>query len=88
MAALVVNSIEMTEIPVNRIDKILVEDVIREEYGLGARVSRSVYCTLGRLGENSNAVVRSLRDVLKKRYDVMMDAVFMGWTSLFFEPPD
>ena len=45
-AALVANSIEMTGISVNRIDRILEEDVIREEYGLGACVPKSVYHTV------------------------------------------
>lgn len=86
-AALVANSIEMTGISVNRIDRILEEDVIREEYGLGASAPKSVYRTVDRLGKNSDAVVRFLGDVLKRKYGVKMDTVFMDWTSLFFEAP-
>ena len=86
-AALVANSVEMTGISVNRIDRILEDDVVREEYGLGSNAPRSVYRTVDRLGENSDAIVRYLGEVLKKRYGVKMDTVFMDWTSLFFEAP-
>ena len=86
-AALVANSVEMTGISVNRIDRILEEDVIRAEYGLDANAPRSVYRTVERLGENSDAIVKYLGGVLKKKYGVKMDTVFMDWTSLFFEAP-
>ena len=86
-AALVTNSVEMTGISVNRIDRILEEDVIRAEYGLDANAPRSVYRTVERLGENSDAIVKYLGGVLKKKYGVKMDTVFMDWTSLFFEAP-
>lgn len=86
-AALVANSVEMTGISVNRIDRILEEDAVREEYGLGANAPRSVYRTVKRLGVNSDAIVRYLGDVLKRKYGVKMDTVFMDWTSLFFEAP-
>lgn len=86
-AALVANSVEMTGISVSRIDRILEEDVIRGEYGLGANAPRSVYRTVDRLGENSDTIVRYLGKVLKKQYGVKMDTVFMDWTSLFFEAP-
>ena len=78
---------EMTGISVNRIDRILEDDVVREEYGLGSNAPRSVYRTVDRLGENSDVIVRYLGEVLKKRYGVKMDAVFMDWISLFFEAP-
>ncbi len=86
-AALVANSVEMTGISVNRIDRILEEDAVREEYGLCANAPRSVYRTVKRLGVNSDAIVRYLGDVLKRKYGVKMDTVFMDWTSLFFEAP-
>ena len=86
-AALVANSVEMTGISVNRIDRILEEDVVREEYGLGANAPRSVYRTVERLGENSDAIVRYLGEELKTRYGVKTDTVFMDRTSLFFEAP-
>ena len=86
-AALVANSVEMTGISVNRIDRILEEDAVREEYGLNANAPRSVYRTVKRLGVNSDAIVRYLGDVLKRKYGVKMDTVFMDWTSLFFEAP-
>ena len=86
-AALVANSVEMTGISVNRIDRILEEDAVREEYGLGADAPRSAYRTVDRLGENSDAIVTFLGDVLKRRYGVKMDTVFMDRTSLFSEAP-
>ena len=86
-AALVANSVEMTGISVSRIDRILEEDVIRGEYGLGANAPRSVYRTVDRLGENSDTIVRYLGKVLKKQYGVKTDTVFMDRTSLFFEAP-
>ena len=86
-AALVANSVEMTGISVNRIDRILEEDAVREEYGLDANAPRSIYRTVDRLGENSDAIVRYLGVVLKKKYGVKMDTVFMDWTSMFFEAP-
>ena len=57
-AALVANSVERTEISVSRIDRILEQDIIREEYGLDANAPRAVYRTVDRLGENSDAIVR------------------------------
>lgn len=86
-AALVANSVEMTGISVSRIDRILEEDVIRGEYGLGANAPRSVYRTVDRLGENSDTIVRYLGKVLKKQYGVKMDTVFMDRTSPFSEAP-
>ena len=61
--------------------------MIRAEYGLDANAPRSVYRTVERLGENSDAIVKHLGSVLKKKYGVKMDTVFMDWTSLFFEAP-
>jgi hypothetical protein len=86
-AALVANSVEMTGISVNRIDRILEDDVVRKEYGLGSNAPRSAYRTVDSLGENSDAIVRYLGEVLKKQYSVKMNTVFMDWTSLFFEAP-
>ena len=86
-AASVADSVEMTGISVNGIDGILEEDVVRAEYGLGANAPRSVYRTVERPGENSDAIVKYLGGVLKKKYGVKMDTVFMDRTSLFFEAP-
>jgi len=86
VAALVSNSIEMTGISINRLDRMLVSPAIRKEYGLGADV-RSIYRTVERIGKNSDAIVRYLGNVLKERYGVTMNAVFMDWTSMYFETP-
>ena len=86
-AALVANSVEMTGISVSRIDRILEEDAVREEYGLDVNAPRSIYRTVDRLGEKSDAIVKYLGGILKRKYGVKMDTVFMDWTSLFFEAP-
>jgi len=85
--ALVANSVEMTGLSVNRLDRVLSNDMVREEYGLGANAPRSVYRTVERLGRNSDAIVSYLGDVLKRKYGVRMDTVFMDWTSMYFEAP-
>ncbi|HKM13349.1 MAG TPA: hypothetical protein VJY42_00265, partial [Candidatus Methanomethylophilaceae archaeon] len=77
----------MTGLSVNRLGRVLSDDMVREEYGLGANAPRSVYRTVERLGRNSNAIVSYLGDVLKRKYGVRMDAVFMDWTSMYFEAP-
>jgi hypothetical protein len=77
----------MTGISVNGIDRILEEDVVRAEYGLGANAPRSVYRTVEQPGEDSDAIVKYLGGVLEKKYGVKMDTVFMDRTSLFFEAP-
>lgn len=86
-AASVADSVEMTGIPVNGIDGILEEDVVRAEYGPGANAPRSVYRTVERPGEDSDAIVNYLGGVLEKKYGVKMDTVFRDRTSLFFEVP-
>jgi transposase len=48
---------------------------------------RSVYRTVERLGRNSDEIVSFLGNVLKKKYGVGMDTVFMDWTSMYFEAP-
>ncbi len=83
--ALVANFVEITGLSVNRLDRILVNDVVREEYGLDANAPRSVYRTVERLGRNSDSIVSFLGEVLKRRYGVRMDTVFMDWTSMYFE---
>jgi transposase len=85
--ALVENSVEMTGLSVNRLDRMLKNDTIRAEYGLDANAPRSVYRTVERLGRNSDAIVRYLGGTLKRRYGVKMDTVFMDWTSMYFEAP-
>ncbi len=85
--ALVANCVEMTGISVNRLDRLLQNDVIRAEYGLGANAPRSVYRTVERLGENSDGIVRFLTGMLRRKYGVGMDTVFMDWTSMYFEAP-
>ena len=85
--ALVSTSVEMTGLSVNRLDRILSNDTVREEYGLGANAPRSVYRTVERLGRNSDEIVSFLGNVLKKKYGVGMDTVFMDWTSMYFEAP-
>ena len=79
--ALVANSVEMTGLSVNRLDRLLENDIVRAEYGLDANAPRSVYRTVERLGRSSDAIVSFLGDVLKRRYGVRMDTVFMDWTS-------
>ena len=85
--ALVSTSVEMTGLSVNRLDRILSNDMVREEYGLGANAPRSVYRTVERLGRNSDEIVSFLGNVLKKKYGVKIDTVFMDWTSMYFEAP-
>ena len=86
-AALVANSVEMTGVSVSRIDRILENDIVRNEYGLGANAPRSVYRTVERLGRSSDDIVRYLAGVLKTKYGVRMETVFTDWTSMFFEAP-
>jgi len=86
-AALVANAAEMTRLSVNRLDRVLVNEAVRREYGLDANVLRSVYRTVGRTGRHSDGIVGFLGQVLKEKYGVKMDTVFMDWTSLYFEAP-
>lgn len=85
--ALVANSVEMTGLSVRRLDRILEDERVREEYGLGANAPRSVYRTVERLGENSDGIVSFLGETMRRRYGVGMDTVFMDWTSMYFEAP-
>ena len=84
VAALVSNSIEMTGISINRLDRMLVSPAIRKEYGLGSD-ARSIYRTVERIGKRSDDIVKYLGNVLKERYDVSMNTIFMDWTSMYFE---
>ena len=77
----------MTGLSVNRLDRILSNDMVREEYGSGANAPRSVYRTVERLGRNSDEIVSFLGNVLKKKYGVKIDTIFMDWTSMYFEAP-
>jgi transposase len=86
VTALVANSMEMTGISVNRLDRMLEGDDVRAEYGLTGSL-KSVYRTVERLGRNSDAVVQYLGGVLKDGYGVTMGTVFMDWTSMYFEAP-
>ena len=86
VTALVSNSNEMTGMSVSRMDRMLGDDVVREECGLGSD-PRSVYRTIERIGRNSDAVVRFLGTALKERYGVTMETIFMDWTSMYFESP-
>jgi len=83
----VANSVEMTGLSVNRLDRLLENDIVRAEYGLDANAPRSVYRTVERIGRNSDAIVGFLGEVLKSKYGVKMDTVFMDWTSMYFEAP-
>ena len=38
-----------------------------------------------RPGRNSDSIVSFLGDVLKRRYGVKMDTIFINWTSMYFE---
>jgi transposase len=84
VAALVSNSIEMTGISINRLDRMLESDTVRDEYGLKGD-ARSVYRTVERIGRNNDLIVQYLGNVLKERYGVTMSTVFMDWTSMYFE---
>jgi hypothetical protein len=83
--ALVANSVEMAGLSVNRLDRLLENDVVRAEYGLDATAPRSVYRTVERPGRNGDPIVSFLGDVLRRRYGVRMDTFFMDWTSMYFE---
>ncbi len=85
--ALVANSIEMTGISVNRLDRLMENPHFRTEYGLGGGAARSVYRTVERVGEHSDDIVRFLGKRLKQLYGVGMDTVFIDWTSMYFEAP-
>lgn len=86
VAALVANSMEMTGISVNRLDRMMENSTVRGEYGLNAD-ARSVYRTVERIGRNSDPIVRYLGGVLKERFGVGMETVFIDWTSMYFEAP-
>jgi len=83
--ALVANSVEMTGLSVNRLDRLLDNNIVRGEYGLDANAPRSIYRTVERLGKNSDHIISFLGTVLKRSYGVKMDTVFMDWTSMYFE---
>lgn len=85
--ALVANSVEMTGLSINRLDRMLSDEAVRTEYDLGSSAPRSIYRTVERLGEHSDEIVSYLGQVLKRRYGVGMDTVFMDWTSMYFEAP-
>lgn len=85
--ALVSNSVEMTGLSISRLDRMLEDERVRAEYGLGGSAPRSVYRTVDRLGENMDGIVRFLADTLRRRYGVSMETVFMDWTSMYFEAP-
>ena len=85
--ALVSNSIEMTGISVNRLDRMMERKEFRTEYGLGSGAARSVYRTVERVGEHSDEIVRFLGKRLKQAYGIGMDTVFLDWTSMYFEAP-
>jgi hypothetical protein len=82
--ALVANSVEMTGLSVNRLDRMLENSIVRNVYGLDANAPRSMYHTVERPEKNSGSIVPY---VLKRRYGIGMDTVFMDRTSLYFEPP-
>lgn len=83
--ALVANSVEMTGLSINRLDRILADEHVRKEYGLERSAARSIYRTVERLGKHSDHIVRYLGDVMRNHYGVGMDIVFMDWTSMYFE---
>ncbi|KQM11347.1 hypothetical protein AOA80_09400 [Methanomassiliicoccales archaeon RumEn M1] len=85
VSALVACSAEMTGISVNRLDRLLDDETVREEHGLGGGASRSIYRTVERIGRKSDDIVRFIGDALRARYGVGMDTVFMDWTSMYFE---
>ena len=85
VVALVANSVEMTGISVNRLDRMLSDDSIRKEYGLGNSHVKSIYRTVDRIGDHSDEIVRYLGMVLRTKYNVNMDVVFTDWTSMYFE---
>ncbi len=85
--ALIANSVEMTGLSINRLDRILADEHVRIEYGLDRSAARSIYRTVERLGRNSDDIVRFLAKVLRTHYNVGMDTVFMDWTSMYFEAP-
>ncbi len=85
--ALVANSVEMTGISVERLDRSMKNPDVREEYGLGDGASKSIYRTVERIGERSDDIVRFLGSRLKGSYGIGMDTVFVDWTSMYFEAP-
>ena len=85
--ALVSNSIEMTGISVNRLDRMMEKKEFRTEYGLGSGAARSVYRTVERVGGHSDEIVQFLGKRLKQAYGVGMETVFIDWTSMYFEAP-
>jgi len=81
----VADFVEMTGSSMNCSDRMLDNDIVRGEYGSNANAPRSIYRAVERLGRNSDAIVSFLGDVLKKRYGVGMDTVFMDRASMYFE---
>lgn len=85
--ALVANSVEMTGLSLSRLDRMLEDERVRAEYGLGGSAPRSVYRTVERPGENMEGIVSFLAETLRRRYGVTMGTVFMDRTSRCFEAP-
>ena len=71
--ALVANSVEMTGISVERLDRSMQNRDVRGEYGLGDGASKSIYRTVERIGERSDDIVRFLGSRLKGSYGIGMD---------------
>lgn len=68
--ALAADSAEMSGTSIGRLDRIMGDGRVREEYGPGGSASRSVYRTVERIGRNSDEIVRFFGEELKKRYGV------------------
>ena len=85
LKVLVAQSMQMVGMSVNAMEAAASDPRTAELTGTGVFSQQDLYRTIGRVGENSDAIVRHLCSCLKGIDGIGMDTVFTDWTSMCFD---
>lgn len=84
--ALVTHAMQMEGLSINRMEDILDNPHRREIYGLDEDVDKNdLYRTGRRLGESIDLIVEHLDRVLKDKFDISFEKVFMDWSATYID---
>lgn len=84
--ALVSRAMQDRGLSINRLEDVIGDDDVRAEYGLSKDVDKNDLYRVGQiLGENIDPIVRHMNTVLKSKFGLEYNKVFMDWSATYLD---
>lgn len=84
--ALVSRAMQDRGLSINRLEDVIEDDDVRAEYGLSEDVDKNdLYRTGQILGENIDPIIRHMNTMLKSKFGMEYNEVFMDWSATYLD---